>query len=254
LQASRFGIGGALTYGHVFLGRLALGLGLIEEAIAELEEAAGLVERHKMREPNWVQETPDLIEAYVRAGRVAEAASALSEFEEKAERTGRVWTLAAAARCRGLLASEGSFEREFEDSLAWHNRTPTPFERARTELCFGERLRHAGQQSKARLNLRSALQTFEHLGAAPWTARARTALGASGEKVRPRSAKGLRTLTPHELQLALIVGRGATNKEASASLFISSKTVEAHLHHMYVKLGIRSRTELAHILALEQML
>jgi DNA-binding CsgD family transcriptional regulator len=64
----------------------------------------------------------------------------------------------------------------------------------------------------------------------------------------------LSSLTPHELQLALIVSRGATNKEAGAALFISPKTVEAHLHHTYVKLGIRSRTELAHLVALDQML
>jgi DNA-binding CsgD family transcriptional regulator len=64
----------------------------------------------------------------------------------------------------------------------------------------------------------------------------------------------MRLLTPQELQLALIVGRGATNKEASAALFISPKTVEAHLHHICVKLSIRSRTELARLLAREQML
>ena len=62
------------------------------------------------------------------------------------------------------------------------------------------------------------------------------------------------SLTPQELQLALIVGRGATNKEASAALFVSPKTVEAHLHRTYVKLGIRSRTELARLLAREQIL
>jgi DNA-binding CsgD family transcriptional regulator len=64
----------------------------------------------------------------------------------------------------------------------------------------------------------------------------------------------VRSLTPKELQLAQIVGRGATNKEASAALFVSPKTVEAHLHHIYVKLGIRSRTELARIVALENLL
>jgi len=72
--------------------------------------------------------------------------------------------------------------------------------------------------------------------------------------VRPRTEEGLASLTPQELQLALIVGRGATNKEASAALFVSPKTVEAHLHRTYVKLGIRSRTELARLLAREQIL
>ena len=82
----------------------------------------------------------------------------------------------------------------------------------------------------------------------------RNALGASGDNVYPKSDKDLHSLTAHELQLALIVGRGATNKEASATLFISPKTVEAHLHHIYVKLRIRSRTDLTRILAHHQML
>ena len=69
------------------------------------------------------------------------------------------------------------------------------------------------------------------------------------ETVRAGSRAGLSQLTSQELQLSMIVGRGATNKEAAAALFISPKTVEAHLHRTYVKLGIRSRTELAGLLA-----
>jgi DNA-binding CsgD family transcriptional regulator len=252
--ASRFNIGAARTYAHAFIGRLALGLGQIDEAIAELEAATRLIERHQMREPNWVQEAPDLIEAYVRAGKIAQAAEVLSDLQAKAERTERLWTLAAAARCRGLLADTGSFEREFEEALRYHDRTPTPFEHARTELCFGERLRRARRPTEARLHLRSALEIFDRLDAAPWTARARAELRASGEKLRMSREATMRSLTPQELQLALTVGRGATNKEASATLFISPKTVEAHLRRIYVKLGIRSRTELALVLAREQML
>jgi DNA-binding CsgD family transcriptional regulator len=252
--ARQFNIGSALTYAHAVRGRLALGLGLIEESIAELEEATHLIRRHQMREPNWIQEAPDLIEAYVRVGRLGDAAKALADLQEKADRTERVWALGAAARCRGLLAGEDSFEREFAEALAWHDRIPTPFERARTELCFGERLRRARRPSEARLHLHAALETFHRLDAAPWTERASSELAATGESVSPRSQNGVQDLTPRELQLALIVGRGATNREASGTLFVSPKTVEAHLHRIYVKLGIRSRTELARLLALEHML
>jgi DNA-binding NarL/FixJ family response regulator len=95
---------------------------------------------------------------------------------------------------------------------------------------------------------------FERLGAAPWADRARSELAATGETVRAQPQGGLSELTPQELQLSLVVGRGATNKEAAAALFISPKTVEAHLHRIYVKLGIRSRTELAGLVARAQML
>jgi DNA-binding CsgD family transcriptional regulator len=88
----------------------------------------------------------------------------------------------------------------------------------------------------------------------PWTGRASSELAATGESVSPRSQNGVHDLTPRELQPALIVGRGATNREANGTLFVSPKTVEAHLHRIYVKLGIRSRTELARLLVFEQML
>jgi DNA-binding NarL/FixJ family response regulator len=153
-----------------------------------------------------------------------------------------------------LLRAEGGFAADFEQALAFHDRVPTPFERARTELCYGERLRRSRRRSDARAHLRTALETFERLDADPWATRARSELAATGETVAPKAEDGVRSLTPQELQLGLIVGRGATNKEAAAALFISPKTVEAHLHRIYVKLGIRSRTELARLLARAQML
>jgi DNA-binding NarL/FixJ family response regulator len=153
-----------------------------------------------------------------------------------------------------LLADGASCEREFLRALDWHERTPTPFDQARTELCFGERLRRMRRGADARVYLRSALQTFDRLGATPWAGRARSELAATGETAGPTPDNDLSELTPQELQLALIVGHGATNKEAAAALFISPKTVEAHLHRIYVKLEIRSRTELARMLARAQML
>ncbi|MEA2194554.1 MAG: hypothetical protein QOG42_988, partial [Solirubrobacteraceae bacterium] len=94
--------------------------------------------------------------------------------------------------------------------------------------------------------LRAALQTFEALGAAPWSARAREELAASGERARARGdTAALDDLTPHELRVATVVAQGATNREAALALFLSPKTVEAHLHSIYRKLGIRSRSELA---------
>src|SRR5207244_6739352 len=107
-----------------------------------------------LREPGVVQWTPDLIEAYVRAGRESDAERAVEEFEQVAQETGRSWALGTAARCRGLLATEDEFEAEFQRALELHAGTPTPFERARTELCLGERLRRTRQRTDAREPLR----------------------------------------------------------------------------------------------------
>jgi DNA-binding CsgD family transcriptional regulator len=152
---------------------------------------------------------------------------------------------AGVARCRGLLAGGDEFEAYFHRALGWHEGVTCPFERARTELCFGERLRRARRRSQAREPLRRALVTFEALGAEPWAERTRVELRATGERVRPRTHETIDRLTPQELQVSLLIAEGATNREAAATLFVTPKTIETHLHHIYKKLGIRSRVELA---------
>jgi DNA-binding CsgD family transcriptional regulator len=224
-------------------GLLALGLGRQDEAIGFLRplvdglHAAGLVV------PGLLQETPDLIEAYVHSARLDDAETVLSSFDRAAAESPGSWPRAAAARCRGLLADD--FESHFEEAMRLHQQTEMPFEAARTSLCFGERLRRAKRRLDAREQLHAALRTFEQLNAEPWANRTRNELVAAGESVR-REAHAIDELTPQELQVALKVAEGATNKEVGAVLFMSPKTVEAHLSRVYSKLGLRSRTELAH--------
>ena len=134
-----------------------------------------------------------------------------------------------------------------------HAQTPTPFERARTDLCYGERLRRARRRVDAREHLQAALATFERFRARPWAERARTELRASGERVRRRQPTAPEKLTPQELQVALVVAGGATNREAADALFITPKTVEFHLGNIYRKLDIRSRAELVRLFAREPL-
>lgn len=251
LAIAERGIGLVLAYADSVLGLLELGIGRSERAVEHLERLARRLTEHGLREPAVIQSTPDLIEAYIRAGREGDAQGLLDEFERIAADTGRGWALAAAARCRGLLASDDEFEQFFADASRRHADTPTPFERARTELCLGERLRRARRRADARAPLRSAIETFDRLGALPWAERARAELAATGETVGKRRLHPAEQLTPQELQIALTVARGATNKEAGAKLFLSHKTIETHLGHIYRKLNLRSRTELAHLLASE---
>jgi ATP/maltotriose-dependent transcriptional regulator MalT len=227
------------------LGLLELGLGQPDAAVAALEPVAEITEANGLRAPHIVHWEPDLIEALVRLGRPEEAARSLDKLENQARRAESAWALAATARCRGLLASEEDVEKRFEEALDHHRRMGSPFERARTELCYGERLRRAGQRTRARAPLRAALTGFGRLGAKPWADRARVELKATGERVRRHDPSARDRLTPHELQVAFLVADGATNREAAASLFVTSKTIEFHLGRIYRKLGIRSRTELS---------
>jgi DNA-binding CsgD family transcriptional regulator len=190
----------------------------------------------------------DLVEAYVHAGAVGPAADLTDELEQLAVASGSWSAQAAAARCRGLLAGRDDFEPSFERALELHAGQPTPFERARTELCYGERLRRARRRREARVHLKPALDVFETLHAARWADRARTELQASGERRQPDAALR-RALTAHELKVARLVVDGASNREAASALYVSPKTIEFHLGNVYRKLGVRSRTQLARALA-----
>jgi DNA-binding CsgD family transcriptional regulator len=238
----------ATAYAGAALGLLELGRGNPAEAISALQPVERILSDGEIREPWIVHSAPDLIEAHVRADDTARASAILDAFEAQALATGRISACAAAARCRGILATDPGFEESFQHALALHARVPTPFERGRTELAYGERLRRFGRRAEARERLRSALQTFDHLGAEPWSERARAELRASGQKVRTTEQQAIDLLTPQELQVAALVAEGATNREAAAALFLSAKTIEFHLGHVYEKLGIRSRTELARVL------
>jgi DNA-binding NarL/FixJ family response regulator len=137
--------------------------------------------------------------------------------------------------------------------LEWHDRVEMPFERARTELILGERLRRARRRADARGPLERALEVFERLGAEPWAARTRTELTATGGAYRrEHEVSPAEELTPHELQVALLVADGLTNREVAAALFLSAKTIEHHLSIIYRKLGLRSRAQLAALLAGER--
>ncbi|HYL07686.1 MAG TPA: AAA family ATPase [Candidatus Udaeobacter sp.] len=253
LQGARLhGAESIYAYAGAALGLLELGRGRPEEAAIHLDEVHRFTQGHGLGEPNVVQWQPDHVESLARTGRTAEALHALDLLEEQAEHTGRVWAKAAAARCRGYLSDAANSESHFTRAIALHQLKPTPFEIARTQLCFGEVLRRQRRRSEARDHLYEALHAFERLGAEPWAARARAELQATGERSRRRDVATSRQLTPQELQIALVVAGGATNREAAAQLFLSPKTIEAHLSSVYAKLTIRSRSELARAFANEQ--
>jgi DNA-binding CsgD family transcriptional regulator len=239
-------LGAEIVRGYVgsTVGLLELGYGRSEAAVAALEQVAAFLGERPAGDPAVLQWPPDLVEAYVRLGRRDDAEAVLAPFERAARHSGSRWASAAAARCRGLLAADDAFDEPLRAALEHRE---MPFETARTRLVFGERLRRAGRRVAARAELREALAVFERLGAQPWAERARRELRASGERVRRGSPAATEQLTPQELQVALEVARGSTNREAAAALFLSLKTIEFHLRNIYRKLGIRSRTELVRV-------
>ena len=226
------------------LGDLELGLGRPAAAVTHHEAQLQELRERGIADVD-VSPAPELVESYLRLGRGEDAAAAAAEYVAQAQAKGQPWALARAARCRGLLADDAEFEAAFEEALRLHERTPDAFETARTRLAYGARLRREGKRVRSREQLRAALELFEHLGAHPWADQASAELAASGETARRRDASTLDDLTPQELQIARLLAGGKTTREAAAAVFLSPKTIEYHLGHVYRKLGIHSREELA---------
>jgi DNA-binding CsgD family transcriptional regulator len=193
----------------------------------------------------------DYVEACARLGEPALANEAFARFDAWAVASAQPWAAAVAYRCRALLAPPGEAEAHYTASLQRHTQGGRPFERARTELLYGEWLRRARRRSDAGVRLRAAMDRFAALGATPWAERARTELAATGARAdlpEPGGqARPLDTLTPQELQVVRLAATGATNRQIAAQLFLSPRTVGFHLYKAYPKLGVSSRTDLAGI-------
>jgi DNA-binding CsgD family transcriptional regulator len=235
------GMDAIVIFAESALGLLELGLGHNDAALRHLQVVATRMRDGQVGEPGILWWAGDYIDAAWRCQRVGDAATVLRELEVQASATGRAWAQAVAARGRGVLAGAATFVDEFEDALAWHERLDAPFELARTKFDYAERLAEHGHRDAAALQLNEATELFERVGAQPWAARAAALAGGAAEPpVAMRSV-----LTERELEVATVVGRGASNQEAAEKLFLSVKTIDFHLRNAYRKLGLQSRTQLA---------
>lgn len=189
----------------------------------------------------------DRLEAAVHAGRVELADRWIGELADFAAGTGSAWAAAVTEHGRALRAEGDAVEQHLVRAIDLHEQSPRRMDAARTRLAYGEWLRRSRRRVDARAHLRGALQTFEDLGAHRWAARAAQELRASGETARRRATTGTAApqLTPTELQVARLVGKGLATRDVAAELFVSPRTVDFHLRNVFTKLGVTSRVELA---------
>ncbi|MEU5876514.1 LuxR C-terminal-related transcriptional regulator [Spirillospora sp. NPDC047279] len=243
-------VAGGCGLAEVAVSLLDLGLGRYEQALRRLGEIAGDPRRHTS---TGLLAAADEVEAAMRLGLPDRAREPFARFRAWADAGRLPWALAVAARCEALVSDSGE---AYENALTLHERDGArdggrPFERARTELLYGEWLRRARRRADARVPLRSALEIFERLKAAPWAERARAELRATGETVTASATYEkavapdlLDRLTPQELQVVRLAADGISSREIAAQLFLSPRTVEYHLYKAYPKLGVSSRREL----------
>jgi DNA-binding CsgD family transcriptional regulator len=192
---------------------------------------------------------PELAEAAARTDDLASLQHALDWLSERTRVIRSGWATGMEARVRALLSDGEVADGQYRQSIEHLSGTRLRLELARSHLLYGEWLRRERRRLDAREHLRTALEAFGSMGAEAFARRAQRELLASGERARKRTVDTLDQLTPQEAQIAHLAANGQTNREISAQLFISPSTVEYHLHKVFRKLAVRSRTELARRMA-----
>jgi ATP/maltotriose-dependent transcriptional regulator MalT len=216
------------------------GLGRHEEAVRPARDAAD--DTPELVVAGWA--LCELVEAAARSGDVELAESALARIAERNEVVSTDWGLGLEARGRALLTEDETADGLYREAIERLGRTPLRPELARAHLLYGEWLRREGRSADAQLQLRTAYELCADIGMEAFAERARVELASTGERVPRRTDPGRHDLTPHELQIAELARSGLSNPEIGARLFLSPRTVEWHLHHVFTKLGIGSRRDL----------
>jgi DNA-binding CsgD family transcriptional regulator len=235
---------------------VAASLSLVELSVGEPEAAwracrplVELVEQFGIGEPVPLFFLPNALEALVALGEVDRAEALLDLFETRGRKVDRAWALATGGRYRGLLLAErgdpAGALAALDRALAEHAHIDMPFERARTLLAKGATERRARRRAAAKQALEEAGREFDRMGARLWAQRARAEL----DRLGGRRAGPEGDLTPSERRVVELAAAGLSNKEIAARLVVSVHTVEVHLSHAYAKLGVRSRSQLAPLLA-----
>jgi DNA-binding CsgD family transcriptional regulator len=190
---------------------------------------------------------PYVIECAVRAGRSDEARRMMTLLEALGKRTPAAVVHMGLRFARPLLADDSEAQDLYE--LALDAEPKWPFDFARLEMSYGTWLRRQRRITESRPHLRAARDMFDALGVQPWADKASAELRASGERIPEPARAPRQALSPQELQIAQMAASGLSNREIADRLFLSHRTVGAHLYRVYPKLGIASRSELPQALA-----
>jgi len=239
-EAAERGEGLALTVAEFLSGTLYNGLRRYDDALA----AVGPAEQFVAEGPA-IWSLTELIEAATHSGQPERARRAFELLAETTRDEGTDWDLGIEARCRALLEVGDAADALYQEAIERLGHTFIRVQLARTHLLYGEWLRRERRRFDARTQLRTAYDLFREFGVDGFAERARLELEATGERARKRTTETLGQLTQQESQIARLVVEGHTNREIASRLFISPRTVDYHLHKVFRKLGVKSRTQLA---------
>ncbi|WP_258314801.1 AAA family ATPase [Streptomyces sp. Act143] len=237
------GVRVAQIYAWQIRALVALGRGDYDEAYQQAAAISPAGE-FAFRTPIALWVCMDLVEAAVRSNRPAEAAAHVAAMRDNdiAALSPRLALLATGSAA--MAASDSTAAALFEEALALPGADRWPFELARVRLAYGEHLRRARAVTAAREQLSAARDAFQRLGARPWAARAESELLATSQTRSRVGKQGPDALTSREREIAMLAASGLSNKKIGERLNLSSRTVGAHLRHVFQKLGIASRAAL----------
>jgi ATP/maltotriose-dependent transcriptional regulator MalT len=224
--------------------RLQMLSGDPENALADALEAGERMRQSGITGAAGTRWRSDAACARLRLGERVEAVRLAEEDLLLARKFGEAWPIGYALRTLGVARGGESGLALIRESESVLSATNYPLELARTQIELGASLRRAGSRREAREPLRAALDSCVQMGAKPDAKRAQEELAATGARPRSLVQSGIESLTPSEYRVAQLAADGMTNREVAQSLFVTTKTVETHLGHVYAKLKIAGRREL----------
>ena len=220
-----------------------------DEAHADLLLAADWWRRLKVQHPGVASWRLDDCEALIALGDTRSARHLALEQLELAERTGLPETRGAALRALAQTAEPAAAVGLLEQAVDLLDASPARLEHTRALVDLGLVLRRTNRRAAARDPLRRGLDLAERGGMLRLAHRARSELRACGARPRRSAVTGLESLTPSERQVADLAMAGHGNREIAQRLYVTRRTVETHLTHVFAKLGISGRSELVDLLA-----
>lgn len=220
-------------------------------ALEALQQSARRIEQQGVTERPIAWRGPAALAA-LALGERRQALALAGEERERAEQIGVPRTAGMALRVCGLVEGGARGSKHLSTAAELLESSPSKLEHARALVDLGSLMRRSGARAACRDPLRRGLEMAERFGALPLARQAHDELLAAGARPRRVALSGLESLTPSERRIADLTAQGLTNREIAQQLFVTTKSVEYHLHHVFQKLDISSRKDVAPLLRVEE--
>ncbi|MBB4664751.1 AAA family ATPase [Conexibacter arvalis] len=214
------------------------------EAERDLRRVVEILDRRGWRAPAAARGRMRLAELLAGSGRAEEARELIDHDVAAARGAGAIGALGATLRVRALAQEGRERLATLREAVAALAASPLRLEHGRALLALGATLRRRGELEEARETLRAALDAASRTESARLAREVRAELEASGARPRRERISGVESLTPSERRVAELAADGLTNRQIAEALWVTRKTVEYHLGHVYSKLRVRSRAAL----------